>query len=295
MTNLNLKQMEVFAAVVECGSFTEASARLYISQSTVSAHISALEKVLHVTLFERSFKKRIQLTADGRRVYQYARDVLDRCRELESTLSVDPTRELVIGASSAPSKGILPEKIRQFSQQHPNCRCVVKNGSSEAIQRLVFEGEVQLGFVGSTDNRQALQYTCIAEDHLVMITPNTPRFAQLQKQGLLGRELLTEPLIFRDYGSGTQKMIDNYLSGNQVSSDSLNIRHYAADPELLQELVALGCGVSILSALAVQDRVCAGKLLQFEVEELPICRNIYMVCRKKNELSDLAREFAAQF
>ncbi len=64
--------------------------------------------------------------------------------------------------------------------------------------------------------------------------------------------------------------------------------------ELLQELVALGCGVSILSALSVQEQVAAGKLLTFELEEKPVSRNIYMVYRKKSDLSDLARGFAQQ-
>ena len=58
--------------------------------------------------------------------------------------------------------------------------------------------------------------------------------------------------------------------------------------------MALGCGVSILSALSVQEQVAAGKLLTFELEEKPVSRNIYMVYRKKSDLSDLARGFAQQ-
>ena len=55
--NMNLKQLEVFAAVVECGSFTEAANRLYMAQSTVSSHIHALEEILHAPLFHRGAKK----------------------------------------------------------------------------------------------------------------------------------------------------------------------------------------------------------------------------------------------
>ena len=68
MSSLNLKQLEVFAAVVEYGSFTEAAEHLYIAQSTVSTHINALEETLEVVLFERTSKKHITLTADGKRV-----------------------------------------------------------------------------------------------------------------------------------------------------------------------------------------------------------------------------------
>ena len=294
MNSLNLKQLEVFAAVVEYGSFTEAAEHLYIAQSTVSSHISALEKTLAATLFERTAKKHITLTADGKRVYQYARDIIDKCGMLESAHRREHERALVIGASSAPSKGLLPEQIRVFSERHPECCCTVKSGGSDQIQQMVLDGDIQLGFVGSTDNRQSLRYECIAEDHLVMITPNTPHFAALKAQGALGKDLLGEPLIFRSNGSGTQKMIDNYLSTKHISGSSLHVRHYISDPALLQELVLSGCGVSILSALSVREQVTAGKLLSFELEESPVYRNIYMVFRRKDDLSELAKEFMKQ-
>lgn len=294
MSNISLKQLEVLIAVVECGNFTKAAEHLYLAQSTVSSHISALEEALHVTLFQRESKKCVTPTADGKRVYQYAKDVVGRCNALESALNAERQRELVLGASSAPSKSLLPEQIRRFSESHPECCCVVKSGDSERIQQMVLDGDIQIGFVGSTDNRQALTYECVAEDRLVLITPNTPRFALLKEQGVLGRALLGEPMVFRDHGSGTQKMVDNYLSTQDGDAKREHARYYVSDPELLQELVALGCGVSILSALSVQEQVAAGKLLTFELEEKPVSRNIYMVYRKKSDLSDLARGFAQQ-
>lgn len=294
MSNISLKQLEVLIAVVECGSFSAAAEHLYLAQSTVSSHIGALEEALHVTLFHRGIKKHITLTADGKRAYQYAKDVVSRCDALESVLGTERERELVIGASTAPSKSLLPELIRTFSERHPECRCVVKSGDSEQIQQMVFDGDIQIDFVGSTDNRQVLTYERVAEDRLVLIAPNTPRFAALREQGTLGKELLSEPMIFRDHGSGTQKMIDNYLSTQEISAEEARARYYVSDPELLRELVALGCGVSVMSSLSVQEQVAAGKLLSFELDEEPVSRNIYMVCRKKSDLSDLAREFARQ-
>ena len=78
MGNINLKQLEVFAAVVECGSFTEAANQLYMAQSTVSSHIHALEAILLTPLFHRGAKKNGALTDDGKRGYQLAKDVLEK-------------------------------------------------------------------------------------------------------------------------------------------------------------------------------------------------------------------------
>ena len=101
-------------------------------------------------------------------------------------------------------------------------------------------------------------------------------------------------MIFRDVGSGTQKMIDNSLSTREVDVRKMKVKYYVSDPELLKELVAIGAGVSILSALSVQDLVCKGKLLAFELESAPVRRNIYMVTRKNAALSELAKAFVEQ-
>ena len=291
--NISLKQLEVFVTIVECGNFTEAGKRLYLAQSTVSSHITALEETLRVSLFRRESKRTIELTADGKRVYQYAKDVVNKCNILEEASALEERRELVIGASTAPSKSLLPQRMLDFQQAHPECCCVVRSGDSEQIQQMVLDGDVQIGFVGSTDNRQQLCYERIARDRLVLITPNTPRFAKLHAQGVLGRELLSESLIFRDRGSGTQKMIDNYLTSREDGNFTPDVRFYTADPEMLQELVSMGAGVSILSALSVEERVKAGKLLCFELEENPFYRNIYMVYQRKGTLSELAKAFVA--
>ena len=292
--NISLKQLEIFVTIVECGNFTEAGRRLYLAQSTVSSHISTLEDALRVNLFRRESKRNVELTAEGKRVYEYAKDVVAKCAALERTTAGEARRELVIGASTAPSKSLLPKHVLQFTQEHPACCCIVRNGDSEHVQQMVMDGDIQIGFVGSTDNRQSLVYERVAEDRLVLITPNTARFRKLKDQGALGKDLLNEPMVFRDQGSGTQKMIDNYLSGRDIDSKALEVRHYASDPEMLQELVALGAGASIVSALSVEEQVRAGKLLTFELEEQPVYRHIYMVYRKKGALSELAKAFADQ-
>ena len=291
--NISLKQLEVFVTIVECGNFTEAGKKLYLAQSTVSSHITALEDTLRVSLFRRESKRTIELTADGKRVYQYAKDLVSKCNALEQTMALEERRELLIGASTVPSKCLLPEIMIAFQRSHPECCCVVRGGDSEQIQQMVLDGDVQIGFVGSTDNRQQLCYEQIAQDTLVLITPNTPRFAAAKRQGMLGKELLTEPLIFRDLGSGTQNMLDNYLSSLDQEEYSPDVRFYAADPEMILSLVASGAGVSVLSNLCAQERIRAGDVLAFDLEETPVCRNIYMVYQRRGAMSELAKAFVA--
>ena len=258
MERLNLRQLEIFSAVVDAGSFTAAAEKLYLAQSTVSDNVRALEELLHLKLFHRESKRRLTLTLEGKRVYRYAQDILGRCSALLLDVAVDSALELTLGASTVPAQSLLPGYMARFARENPACRCTLLCGDSAAVQQMLLNGDIHLGFVGSADDRQDLIYEPIAEDRLVLITPNTPRFAALKTQGVLGRELFREPFLFRERGSGTQKVIDNYLSEIRLDPQVIHTVAYVSDPTVLQRLVAEGTGVSILSALAVQEAVAAG-------------------------------------
>ena len=292
MERLNLRQLEIFSAVVDAGSFTAAAEKLYLAQSTVSDNVRALEELLHLKLFHRESKRRLTLTLEGKRVYRYAQDILGRCSALLLDVAVDSALELTLGASTVPAQSLLPGYMARFARENPACRCTLLCGDSAAVQQMLLNGDIHLGFVGGADDRQDLIYEPIAEDRLVLITPNTPRFAALKTQGVLGRELFREPFLFRERGSGTQKVIDNYLSEIRLDPQVIHTVAYVSDPTVLQRLVAEGTGVSILSALAVQETVAAGQLLQFELDETPVRRSIYMARRRKSSMSSPARTFA---
>lgn len=292
MNNLNLKQLETFVSVVECGSFTKAGGHLFLAQSTVSNHIQLLEKSLGLTLFIRDSKRSITLTPDGHRIYQFAKDILARCAVLEESIVEDNKSQLFIGASTVPSEAILPRIIHCFVEEHPECRFVVKSGDSEQIQRMLVEGKISIGFMGSSDNRQDLIYERVAEDRFVMIAPNRPHFVKLHQQGVYGRNLLNEPIIFRENGSGTQKVIDNYLSDIDVDEKTLNIVAYVSNSEMQKKLVMLGTGVAVMSELSARNLLISEQVLHFEMDKIPVSRNIYMARCRKGALNPLAMEFA---
>ena len=251
MERLNLRQLEIFSAVVDAGSFTAAAEKLYLAQSTVSDNVRALEELLHLKLFHRESKRRLTLTLEGKRVYRYAQDILGRCSALLLDVAVDSALELTLGASTVPAQSLLPGYMARFARENPACRCTLLCGDSAAVQQMLLNGDIHLGFVGSADDRRVAGPTPrrdpisepIAEDRLVLITPNTPRFAALKTQGVLGRELFREPFLFRERGSGTQKVIDNYLSEIRLDPQVIHTVAYVSDPTVLQRLVPEGAGV----------------------------------------------------
>ena len=292
MNNLNLRQLEIFVTIVESGSFTEAANRLYLAQSTVSSHIKTLEDSLHTVLFNREAKKCLTLTDNGKRVYNFAKDIVRKCSDLESDLEKEFKNELIIGASTVPGHELVPRLVAKFMEDRPNCRVTIKGGNSERIQQMLVDQSIHIVFIGTADNRQALSYECVSKDHLILATPNTERFANLKAQGVYGKELLTEPFIFRESDSATQKYAYNYLT-SMGESRELNVVAYASNTNTILSLVERGLGVTILSQTVAKDKIKNGKILAFDLDDEPLKRNIYMARLKKGYSNQLVNEFAS--
>ena len=68
---MDFKQIEAFVYVVRYKSFSKAADALYLTQPTISSHISSLESILGLKLVDRSSKE-IYLTAAGEIFFEYA-------------------------------------------------------------------------------------------------------------------------------------------------------------------------------------------------------------------------------
>lgn len=116
-----LRQMKYLATVVDCGSFTEAAERCYISQSAISQQIQSLAKDLGVVLIQRE-NRRFSLTAAGEYFYSNSKGILAEIEDLRrGTIVLDQDRELQlrIGYLRCYSGEELHQAIASFSALYP--------------------------------------------------------------------------------------------------------------------------------------------------------------------------------
>lgn len=177
---MDFKQLRSFVAVADCGSFTQAAAKLYASQPTVSAHIRQLEDELHETLFLRTTKS-LAITPRGRELYDYAVHVLDLQEQLMRAWAQDE-KTIRLGASTIPSSCILPEVLPAFRAQHPEAVFSILQSDSDGVLQQLRAGRFELGFTGAKEEAQDVVFSPFFTDRMVLITPNTPRYQQLLKE-----------------------------------------------------------------------------------------------------------------
>lgn len=291
MLNINLKQLEAFVATAEYSSFTKAAEELFLTQSTVSSHISTLEKALGIRLIQRSARQRVALTEEGERVYRDAKDILERCQALQDLKNHGQQNQLVIGASSVPGQCLMPEIMGDYLSLHPDCRYVQLRGDSIRIHQYLAQGKARLGFVGVASNPREYHYHPVAEDRLVLITANKEPYQTLHRSGTSGLELLDRPMILREESSGTRQEMERCLRNMEISPESLNVIAQIDNPEAIRSSISRGLGVSIMSVLAAREYLLAGRLLSFELGDQGAYRNIYLTWRKDAALSPAEQTF----
>lgn len=291
MLEINLKQLEAFVTTAEFSSFTKAAEALYLTQSTVSAHINSLEQVLGVRLIQRGSRRRVQLTTEGKQAYDMAKEILNRCQSLQNLGNTIEQCQLAVGASSVPSQYLVPELMSGFLSKNPDSRYVLQRGDSDKIHRLLKQGDVRIGFVGAAQDRENYNYHVVTGDRLVLITANTESYRKLKYSGTSGRQLLHEPMILREVSSGTRKAMEAYLNRLGVPVRSLDLVAQIDNTEAIKSSVSRGIGVSVVSELTVREELESGKLLSFDLDSGGLFRNIYLTWRKDIVLTSVEKKF----
>lgn len=279
---MEFRQLEVFAAVAEQMSFSKAAEQLYLTQSTASSHVKNLEKELGKQLIFRT-TKHLQLTEEGQRLLPYVKRILEtRDAALEELKG--PTEELLhLGASTIPSGYLLPKLLGGFRRLHPNLYFSIKQGDSHEIQERVLDGSLEVGFVGSKSPSTYCVNLPFCTDQLVLVTPSTDHYLALRQRGCGYRELLREPIILRERGSGTQKAADRFLESVQIRREQLNPVAEINDLESIKQMIVGGMGVSICSRFAVADLEAQGQAILYPLPS-DIRRCFYITYLKSRTL-----------
>ena len=113
----------------------------------------------------------------------------------------------------------------------------------------------------------------------------------MKEEGFHIKDLLKEPIIMREEGSGTRKEIKKFLNHMKINDGSLNIIATLNSTEAIKRSVANNMGISIISNLAVQDYIKDKRVLAFDLAEENIYRNLYIVRNKEMYMSKSSLKF----
>ena len=244
---LEQAELRVFHAVVEHGGFLKAANHLHLTQSAVSQSLKNLEVKLGLSLVTRS--RPIQLTEAGRRVMQYANEVLRN----EQTLLEDIQRisqgflpVLSLAIDSTNNRFHAPHLLGEYCRSFPQTKLKVAEMPSREIVQAVLSGQVELGLGPFQTRMTAFESIPLyKENRLLLISPTHGRLDDILRapeSALHSEHLIVSSLDEPDQRPYMEKLRDQFQTVWEVTS--LNLR---------LNLIDQGLAIGYISELILQQ------------------------------------------
>lgn len=286
--DINYELYKVFFHVASTLSFSEASKRLFISQSAVSQSIKVLEKKLNQTLFIRS-TKRVQLTPEGEILLKHIEPAMNLIKKGENQLLEANTLnggQLRIGASDTICRYYLIPYLNEFHKMYPNIHIKVTNRTSIECARLLDNGQVDFIITNYPNSGLSnTQYIQVIHDFSDVFVANEHYFP-LKDRVLALKELQSYPILMLDRKSTTSEYLHSMFQKHQLD---LVPEIELSSNDLLIDLAKIGLGIAFVPDFCIPKQEEGLFVLSLE-ESLPK-RQLVVVHNETIPISQAARQF----
>lgn len=265
MFSVTLRRMEVLVAIVDEGSFAAAADRFGIAQSSVSAHVTALEKTVGSRIFERHRGRKPTLTEVGQSVLENAREMLAQAERMRAdivNIRSSSTPRVVLTCQRSLGNFILRRELTDFAMTHPDIQLAVRLGKQEEVFDEARSGIADVGcFLGNEDVR-GINSEVIGTEKLVLIaSPEHPLAGRRRlSPGEIEKYGFVIPPPTSLYGQAASRLLAN--------AGIVRVRPVAQATEylFLRELIAAGIGIACALEKSVEADVRSGAITILDFE-----------------------------
>ncbi len=257
---INLDSLQIFADLVETGSFSRSAEKNFVSQSAVSQRLRTLERDYGQTLIDRGQGRgRVSPTPAGQMLYEGARVLLQSAAGLDAQM-----RELsdevagTVRVATVYSVGLhaLPPRLKPFLAAYARINVHLEYKQTDKVYDDVASGLLDVGIVACPTAKRGLEVIPFAEEEMVFLcAPEHPLASQTQ---VSLRQLDGLPFIGFADDIPTRRLVDDRL---RAAGARVRMVTTFDNIETIKNLVEIGSGVSILPADTVQQETRLGTLV----------------------------------
>ncbi len=286
-------RLKVFYTVSQKLSFTKAASELFITQPAVTKHINELEQQLGVGLFKRHGNS-ISLTPAGQIVVQYAQQIFQTYAAMENALAQlqsVASGTIRIGASTTLAQYVLPRILALFKTAHPAIHFTFSIGNSEFIEQQVMTEKIDIAVVEGNSHHPQIMYEPFVKDEIVLVTKASSKWAQ--KSEIKPAQLVTIPLVLREYGSGTLDVIYKALLKAGIPPKDLKTEIQLESTESIKQYLLHADCAAFLSIHSIARELGQNELSIIDIKGVGIYRTFQFIQLQGQSarLPDLFRRF----
>ncbi|MBM3865140.1 MAG: LysR family transcriptional regulator [Verrucomicrobia bacterium] len=285
---MQLENFKIFADLVETRSFSKSAKLNGITQSAVSQQARAMERHFKTLLIDRS-QKQFQLTREGQRVYEAAKEILHNYDKLQSELQ--EMKKVISGTiriSTIYSIGLheLPPFIKRFLHDFPSVNVRVEYRRSNLVYEDLLHNSVDFGLVAFPVKQRQIEILPFRDDQLVLITH--PQHALARRAKVEVKDLAGQRFIGFDPDIPTRKAVDAIFRDHRLELEPVmefdNI-------ETVKRAVEIDHGVAVVPLATVAQEQKQGTLAVVPLEGKEFTRPLAILHRRGRVLTPAMKKF----
>lgn len=242
---MELDQLRHFLKVAELENFTRAAEQVQLSQPALSRSVGRLEEELGQPLFDRQARK-VALTDAGRLLLDRARRILSLAEDAKAEICDDgETGRIRVGAIPTVAPYFLPACLKSFQDQYPHAQVIVQEETTDSLLKRVTDGDIDIAIAAMPIAVKYLDVSPLFEEELLLVlSPDDPL---VQKKTIAAREIEDRPFVLLGEAHCLSDNVVSFCS--QKSFHPVTVER-TSQLAMVQELVALGHGVSLIPEMA---------------------------------------------
>ncbi|MBM6590284.1 LysR family transcriptional regulator [Brevibacterium sp. RIT 803] len=277
LSTVSFTHVRALRAVVEHGSLSSAAKDLGYTTSAISQQISALERSLGVSLFERG-PRSVRVTAAGERMYELSADLLESIAGIADIMRGYASAEqgmLRLTAAGSGAAQLLPRAVAGITSKHPAAEIsLVTPGTSDSVVESIKAGYADIGIIYeySPTSKQVLEgLTSTPLLHEEMVVIGRDQGPSGERSSI--RDFAEENWVCGSKGS-TQDQILQHLGEREGFVP--RIAHRSDDPDVIRGLVNQGLGIALVPVLSLGiDR----SIHLYRLTDRPVHRRVQILYR----------------
>lgn len=264
-----------FLTVCETMSYTKAAEQLHITQPAVSQHIRFLEESYHVRLFVRD-KKALYLTREGEALRRVALHVRNDEQTLRESFreKKDQRREIRIGATITVGEFILPQLLTDCMKKYPYSEVQATISNTRDLIKGLREGQLHMALVEGYFDRDEFESIRYETEHFAPYCGTDYIFSRDIRRL---DDLMQEPLIIREPGSGTREILEKSLMQVNRSLKDFQQKIQINSMYAIVHLLENNMGISFMYEAAARTGIRHGRLREIPLENYSVTHDISMI------------------
>lgn len=284
---INLNHLRVFYHTAKNLSYTMAGKELFISQPAVTKQVKALADYWDLKLFSRK-GSRVLLTEEGKAVFEYAKKVFETEKELE--LAIDDIKDLERGnlrlALPQTFMSFLSFLMDIYNKEYPQISIKLSEGSSLSIVQKLLNNEAEIALISKIENHPDIHFIHLCNEEVAFTVSSDHHLAR--KKSLSLYELSGEPIILKDFGSGSQKIVMDIFRENNIKP---NIKMETSNQHFIIDVVKRKKVGAFLIEHDIEEEFQNGNLVKIPIKDHRLVLKIYIAYSKFQSLSIPAKAF----